>query len=121
MSDWAHERLASGLGDRCFRLGSGAQSRRELTIGQASGALLQDRPPTAVPDVVLAKLSAKLLVDRAGPQQLDVGVRREATLDLAQEGREMLVTPAIGRALEVAPAAMPDGRVMADVARGGRT
>lgn len=116
-----HERLASGLGGRWCRLRRGAQSRRQLTIGQASDALVHDGPLTAVPDVMLPELSAEPFVHRPGPQQLDVGVRREATLDLAQKGREMLVAPAVGRALEIATAPMADRRVMADVAGGGRT
>lgn len=65
------------------------------------------------------KLSAELLMDRSGPEQLDVCVRREATFDLFQEGSEMLVPPAVGCALEVAAAAVANRRVMADVA--GRT
>ena len=77
-------------------------------------------PLSPVSNVSLANLPGEALVDGAGTDELDVGIRRQAGLDLGEERLEMLGAASLGGALGVAGAAVAHRRVVSDVPAGAR-
>lgn len=79
---------------------------------------MRNDPLSPVSNVSLANLPGEALVDGAGTDELDVGIRRQPGLDLGEERLEMFDAASLGGALGVAGAAVAHRRVVSDVPAG---
>jgi hypothetical protein len=94
------------------------QARHELGLGQARRGRAPDTASAPVLLVVLTDASLQVLTHGAGTDEDEVVLRRQAQRDLIDEPLEVLESMRFSGGLGPTATAVPDGRIVADMAGG---